>query len=195
MKHASRHVATLGAAVLLAVAGLSLVSVQRARTADNPSAQERLQALEDKAAIREVILAYGRDLDARDWEAFSNLFAEEGEWIGGMGKGHGRAMIKKMMEDTIGSSPGGKIAATGGQSNFHVFTNISIDVHGDTATGVTKWMFVVNADNKPQPLYLGHYNDDFVRENGAWKFLRRTTYGDIPAAEPNMTVWQPKADQ
>ena len=64
-------------------------------------------------------------------------------------------------------------------------TNVSIKVDGDTASAVTKWMFIITtADNKPQPYYLGHYDDKFVREDGQWKFLQRVAYGDIPAAPP-----------
>ena len=194
MKPKRRLTAVLGA-LCLAGSGFVAVESHSASTAEEPSPSARLQALLDRNEIRDVIYAYGRTLDARDWEAFSNLYAEEGEWIGGMGKGHGRAVIRKMMEDTIGSTPGGKLAATGGQSNFHLFTNVSIHVDGDKATAVTKWMFVVNAENRPEPFYLGHYDDTFIRENGSWKILTRTVYGDIPAAEPNTTPWQPKKDQ
>ena len=65
-----------------------------------------------------------------------------------------------------------------------VFTNETIDVRGDTATGLTKWLFVGStSDNRPQPLLLGHYVDTFVRENGEWKFKRRLACGDIPAEQ------------
>jgi hypothetical protein len=30
-------------------------------------------------------------------------------------------------------------------------------------------------------VFLGHYDDRFIRENGAWKFLRREAPADIPA--------------
>ena len=34
-------------------------------------------------------------------------------------------------------------------------------------------------DKAPKPTYLGHYDDQFVRENGHWKFLRRQSVSDI----------------
>src|SRR3970282_1300439 len=49
----------------------------------------RVQVLEDREEIRELLLAYGRALDSRDFIAFSELFAEdEGEWIGGLASAH-----------------------------------------------------------------------------------------------------------
>lgn len=69
-----------------------------------------------------------------------------------------------------------------------MFSNETIDIRGDTATGLTKWLFVGStSDNRPQLLLLGHYVDTFVRENGERKFQRRLAYGDIPANEPKLS--------
>jgi len=137
----------------------------------------RLQQLEDREEIRRLTMDYGRFLDRRDWDAFSRLFAEkDGEWTGGMGSAKGPQAIKKLMEDTIGRDSG--VAAS---PNFHIFTNQVIDLEGDTAAATTKWMFVVQGQDKlPKALYLGHYDDAMVRENGRWKFQRRVVHADIP---------------
>ena len=37
-------------------------------------------------------------------------------------------------------------------------------------------------DKAPRIVFLGHYDDQFIRENGKWKFLRREAPVDIPAA-------------
>lgn len=176
-----------------AAADAAFVAVYHpARSEDGLSVDARLQRLEDREAIRELIVDYGHMVDTRNWPGFANLFAEDGEWIGGMGVAKGRATIRKMMEDTIGSSSSGKIPAGANGPNLHIFTNEVIKLDGDAATGVTKWMFVVtDAQNHPQPFYLGHYDDKFVRVNGAWKFQSRTAYGDIPQAAPNMTPYAP----
>jgi SnoaL-like domain len=132
--------------VLTALVGVLVVMgvARQAATADRESSSVRLQRLEDREAIRRLI-----------------------------------------MEDTIGPSRGTSGATGTRGANLHVFTNETIDVRGDTAIGLTKWLFVGStADNQPQPLLLGHYVDTFVRENGEWKFQRRLAYGDIPANEP-----------
>lgn len=145
------------------------------------SAEARLRRLEDREAIRQLLMDYGRFLDQRDFAAFSQLFAEnEGEWVGGMGSAKGPLAIRKLMEDTIG-----KDTRKIGAPNYHLFTNESISVDGDRARAVTKWIFVVQGDSRqPQMFYLGHYEDSIVREKGQWKFQRRVVFGDIPADDP-----------
>ncbi len=84
------------------------------------SVEVRLQRLEDREEIRQLLTDYGRYLDKRDFDSFSRLFAEkEGEWIGGMGRAKGRQAIGTLMEDTIGHDTTGKI----GGPNYHLFTN------------------------------------------------------------------------
>jgi hypothetical protein len=93
-----------------------------------------------------------------------------------MGSAKGPQAVRKLMEQTIGKDSG---AAT--SPNFHIFTNQMINLDGDRATASTKWMFVVQgSDGRPQTVFLGHYDDSLVRENGRWKFQRRLVYGDIP---------------
>jgi hypothetical protein len=36
----------------------------------------------------------------------------------------------------------------------------------------------------PKPTYLGHYIDEFTRENGVWKFLRRQSVSDLSPLRP-----------
>jgi hypothetical protein len=149
-----------------------------ASTGKHGTAEERLQQLEDREAIRQLLTDYGRFLDQRDFASFSQLFAEkEGEWDGGMGKAKGPEEIRKLMESTIGKNTE-KI----GMPNYHLFTNETISLHGDRADAMTKWIFVVQGEGGgPHPLVLGHYVDSLVREAGRWKFLRRVVRADIPS--------------
>ena len=141
------------------------------------SLESRLQQLEDKEEIRLLLKRYGQFLDSRDFVSFSKLFSEKnGEWIGGMGKAKGSADIRKLMENSIGTNTG-----KASPPNYHIFTNEMIAVKGDQANALSKWIFIVQADgSKPQMIYLGHYEDSLLREDGQWKFLRRTVYADIP---------------
>jgi hypothetical protein len=142
------------------------------------SLESRLQRLEDQAEILLLLKSYGQFLDRRDFAAFSGLFsAKEGEWIGGMGKAKGSIAIRKLMEETIGAKTDKPITP-----NYHIFTNEMIAVNGSRATALSKWIFIVLGEGvKPQMMYLGHYEDSLVRENGRWKFLKRTVYTDIPS--------------
>jgi len=143
--------------------------------------ESRLHALEDRESIRTLLVEYGRTLDARDFKGFSELFASGvGEWNGGMGVARGPEAIRKLMEQTIGSNASGT-----NSPNFHIFSNEIINVNGDRATALSKWVFVVQGnDSGPQWVYLGHYDDTFVREEGRWKFLQRKVTSDIPGEKP-----------
>jgi len=167
------------AVALTAVAFSGFMPAKSAET--QQTVEARLQRLEDREAIRKLLMDYGRFLDQRNFSAFSQLFAEkDGEWIGGMGRAKGSPAILKLMEDTIGKDSKGS-----GTPNHHLFTNEMIRVDGDRAEALTKWIFMVQGEaGRPQPFYLGHYEDIFIREKGHWKFLRRTAYGDIPADDP-----------
>ena len=39
---------------------------------------------------------------------------------------------------------------------------------------------MASGSNKPEMLLLATYHDQFVREDGRWKFKRREVHGDIP---------------
>jgi hypothetical protein len=174
MSNRSQPVRLIPGIAVMALVGILSVMLASSATKDKSSIEARLKGLEDREEIRRLLSDYGRFLDQRNFVAFSQLFADqEGEWIGGMGKARGPQAIRKLMEDSIGTKSDG--------SNFHLFTNEIIDVNGNRATANTKWIFVVRGDaNRPQPVYLGHYEDSLIRANGQWKFLRRVAYSDIP---------------
>jgi uncharacterized protein (TIGR02246 family) len=142
------------------------------------SIESRLQHLEDVDEIRTVLTDYGRFLDARDFKSYSLLFAKDGEWIGGLGKVQGPAAIQAFMEKAF---QGPNTA-----HNYHILSSFEIEVHGDTATAWSRWSFVVpGPDKKPALSQAGRYDDTFVRENGHWKFKRRTASNDLPGpAQP-----------
>jgi len=144
---------------------------------DSKSLAARVQRLEDIQEIQNVLLDYGRFLDARDFAAYSRLFAKDGEWVGGFGTVQGPAAIQAFMEKQI---PGPNRGNT-----FHILSNFKIDVHGDTATAWSRWTFVTpGPDKKPAIAQAGRYDDTFVRESGKWKFKRRTASNDIPVPDP-----------
>jgi uncharacterized protein (TIGR02246 family) len=171
-----RFFASLLIAAAAHMAFAVLLLPQPARAADLESLAARVQVLEDREAIRALILAYGQAHDHRDYKTFASLFASNGEWVGGLGSAKGPEAIFALMDKTIGHHP-----LPNGSGTFHVLTNDQIELHGDTASAVTKWIYITPAEDKaPKLVYLGHYDDKFIRENGVWKFLRREAPVDIP---------------
>lgn len=165
--------------VLSLVAALTLIPSAALAQTDVASLAARVQALEDREAIRALILAYGEAHDHRDYRAFAALFASQGEWVGGLGSAKGPGAIFELMDATIGHNP-----QPGGSGTYHVLTNDQIVLDGDRANATTKWIYLTpDEDGAPQAVFLGHYDDQFIRENGEWKFLRREAPVDIPVSD------------
>lgn len=163
----------------LAAAALALLPMLFAQT-KKTSIDARIQRMEDVEEIRRVLTDYGRFLDARDFGAYSRLFAKDGEWVGGFGTVKGPAAIQAFMEKNI---PGPNTA-----HNYHLLSNFEIDVNGDTATAWSRWTFVVpGPDGKPAMAQGGRYDDILIREEGRWKFKRRTASNDLPSSGPVQT--------
>jgi uncharacterized protein (TIGR02246 family) len=150
-------------------------------SAQTPASQQalvtRIEALEAREAIRALWAEYGRTLDARDFVAFSRLFARNAEFGSGPGAAKGPAAIGAFLEKAIGTNyPDSK------GKNFHLYFNESIEVNGDRATAVSKGGYVMaTPDNtKADFLLLAEYRDELVKEDGQWKFLKRVIRGEIP---------------
>jgi len=156
------------ASVCLAAA---FVATAGAAGAAAPSPLEvRVQRIEDHQAIERLLLEYGRTLDARDFAAYSALFAGNGEWKGALGSYRGPAAIRTAMEkiftDAAADIPKGQ--------NFHVMSNFIIDVQGDRATAKSTFIFYKMNKSAPEAAVAGRYDDTFIREKGVWRFLQRT---------------------
>lgn len=172
---AARALGLVGLAALLPLGA----HAQSPQAANLEALAARVQVLEDREAIRALILAYGKAHDHRDYRTLADLFATNGEWIGGLGSAKGPAAIFELMDSTIGHDPRPE-----GSGTFHVMTNEQIDIDGDEASASTQWIYITPGDDgAPRLVFLGHYDDRFVRENGEWKFLRREAPVDIPVAQ------------
>jgi len=167
---------TILAAAVLAPCGLAAAQAQAPVNVGDVNA--RVRALEDREAIRTLWAEYGRTLDARDFTAFARLFARDAEFVGGPGSpAKGPAAIGTFLEKAIGTNyPNSK------GRNFHLYFNETIDLRGDEGSAVSKGGFLMtNAENaKADVLLLATYRDQFVREDGRWKFKRREVIGEIP---------------
>jgi ketosteroid isomerase-like protein len=165
-----------GAALAATPASAQAPAMMQALTA-------RIDALEAQEAIRQLWADYGRTLDARDFAAFSTLWARDATYGGTpeVPGAKGPAAIGAFLEKAIGTNyPDSK------GKNFHLYFNESIEVKGDRATAVSKGGFVMaSADNsKADFLLLATYRDVLIKEDGKWKFLRREIASDIPVPRP-----------
>jgi uncharacterized protein (TIGR02246 family) len=165
--------AVLGACVVIAAAASAAVEGQ----AQPGALAARLQVLEDRDAIRALLVSYAHTLDTRDFAAFEQLWAKDAEFIGGGGNNaKGPRAIRDLLQVLLG-----KNAASVPGRDFHLVMNQTVDVTGDTATGYSRGTWVsTNAENRLQWSIITNYYDQFVREDGRWKFKRHQIGGTPP---------------
>jgi hypothetical protein len=145
---------------------------------DLPDTAERLRRLEDLEQIRRLFTEYKNVLDRQDFAAYAALFAAGGEFAAGAGAAKGHAEIQALVE----AMPGSLLGAAPG-ADFHVLVNPLIELDPadpDRARAELTWLYVVKgSDGGPALAKLGHYNDELIREQGQWRFLRREAPADI----------------
>lgn len=156
-----------------------LVGACGSRSTPESGFAQRLQSVEDELAIRRLLVDYSTLQDSRDYAGYAALFAREGEWVNGSTSHKGREAIHKMLVDLYGPPPPGYV---NGES-YHISSNAQIDVQGDRATARSRHLLVMRgANGEPTPALAGRYEDELIREDGQWKFLRRVDYPVMPTA-------------
>lgn len=130
---------------------------------------ERVQLLEDKAAIQEVLTAYGPAVDAGDADAVGELWAEDAVYDIDIRVMEGRDAITEMVrtrphQDYINEGCG------------HLLDPVHIRVDGDTAAATCHSMLLRrNLDSDSYRVWRVTANRfDLARIDGKWKIKRRT---------------------
>ncbi len=68
--------------------------------------------------------------------------------------------------------------------SFHISFNAEVTVNGDRATAHSRHLLVMRGSKgEPVPSLAGRYEDEFIREDGQWKILRRVDTPVMPTAE------------
>jgi ketosteroid isomerase-like protein len=176
-----RFVVSAAVASSLIVTGRSASAQATADKAAKPSADAlaaRVQVLEDRELIRALLVTYARTLDERDFAGFERLWARDAEFLGGAkDSAKGPAAIRDLLQGLLKVN-----AAPVPGRDFHLVMNQTVDVTGDTATGFSRGTWVVtDPDTKLRVAIIANYYDQFVREDGRWKFKRHQIGGTPPA--------------
>ena len=160
------------------LAGATLLNAQAPPPGNDGRLQARLQELEDREQIRQLMHHYGRFLDERNFDAFAGLFAEtDSAYVSGNRTARGAQAIGAMLREIITANPSGFKSPS-----FHVFFNETIDLDGDQATAFSQSAYIVPGVNgNPEMVFFATYDDVFMREQGRWKFKRRVVHGNLPA--------------
>jgi uncharacterized protein (TIGR02246 family) len=144
-----------------------------------PTLEERIQTLEDREAIREVIANYCRGVDQHDEALFLSIWTEDAGYLIGnpLGDHHGLAAIKDILH---------AIWEQAYPETHHFTTNAVIDVDGDTARCVSDVDCTATDIAGRAVLIAATYYDDLVRQHGEWRIKQRklTIHYMTPIAQP-----------
>jgi uncharacterized protein (TIGR02246 family) len=137
--------------------------------------EERIQLLEDREAIHQLFIDYGRHLDAGNWDAYASLFADDGEvLLGPMGRAKGRANIREMMAKVLTPRLG---------SAFHIISSPAVSIDGDRAEAEVMWTVLERAETGgPRVTMVGKHRDELSRIDGRWYIQRRAGFVDLSSA-------------
>jgi hypothetical protein len=134
------------------------------------SLEQRLQALEDREAIRETWLDYCTQIDLADMAGLGDVFTEDAvleleglaRSLDGEYRGR-RAIIDDFYARSASAGdgpPGATVPMTG-----HLSTNMRIDVDGDTATTLAYFFEIVGS-----LVLIGTYQHRLRRDPDRWRF-------------------------
>ncbi len=122
--------------------------------------------LEAKDAIRELMATYAQALDACRFADVAACFASDGEWTTDYGAARGPAEIEAFIRGIV------PVKGEGPQRK-HYITNIIIKVDGETASAVSDYLIVREADAGLIPVMGGTYRDKFSKTPAGWRFSRK----------------------
>ena len=147
----------------------------------------RVAELEDREAIRELIVAYARGCDrGNDPAMIGPLFTEDGVWeCEGFGRYEGRANVAAGLEGIAGEKIWWSL-------HYMISPHIEITTNGDAAN--VFWYLwesatVPNAaSNSPEPHWIGGtYDVVAVKQDGAW--LMRSMKLNLDMVSPYAYGW------
>lgn len=167
-----------------------LAVVQRAERPRTP-VDERVQALEDREAIRGLIMAYGYLCDARRWDELLELYTDDIERVLAgtlVERVQGKAALReKLVAPTLerrsgeGSAPPPTELEALGLRHLMASDVVRLGDDGVTATAAVQYQMVATADDDHgfrRGAHEGSYVFDFRKDDGRWRFSRQFIVSD-----------------
>jgi ketosteroid isomerase-like protein len=130
-----------------------------------PTLEERIQTLEDRNEINNLIANYCRGVDSRDEALFLSIWADDAKWLIGepLGNPQGLGEIKRVLQTVWDILP----------ESHHFTTNSVINVNGDMASAISD-VDCTGTDKAGRALLIAaKYTDEYERISGTWKITQR----------------------
>ncbi|KMS52003.1 hypothetical protein V474_02840 [Novosphingobium barchaimii LL02] len=135
------------------------------------SIEDRLQALEDRQAIYQVVCGYGYAVDGLNGPAVGSFYEDQGVYaVGDIGKMEGRETIEAITRDP------GHLGFVGAGC-AHISTLPYVVVDGDQAVATCHTMVNMHGDNG---FFIGRLSASRIelarQPEGGWKIVYRQNY-------------------
>jgi gamma-hexachlorocyclohexane dehydrochlorinase len=141
---------------------------------------KRVDELESRAAIRDLVTDYCLGFDTHDWERFIGIWHEDAVWEIGppFGTFAGHEGIRKAVHEVLYPV---------WRETHHLTSNLRLDFRdADHAHGVCNVDCMGATRDDTVQMISATYADDFERRDGAWKIARRVVtihyFNPIPGA-------------
>lgn len=141
----------------------------------------RIDELESRAALRDLVTDYCRGFDGHDWEKFIAIWHENAVWEIGppFGTFEGHAGIREAVMDVLYPV---------WRETHHLTSNLKLEFDGpDLARGVCDVDCMGATKDAIVQMISATYSDDFERRAGVWKIARRKVvihyFNPVPGAQ------------
>jgi hypothetical protein len=123
---------------------------------------EAMQRLVDRAAMEELKARYFRCVDQRRFDELGDLFTADAQLDIAQTHAEGRQTIVELIRTAL---DGVRTVHHGSMPEFRFHD-------ADTATAVWAMFDVVERPGEPVRVGFGHYHEEYVRQDGAWRIAR-----------------------
>ncbi|MBI3249060.1 MAG: nuclear transport factor 2 family protein [Deltaproteobacteria bacterium] len=126
----------------------------------------------DTEAIADLIIRYNWAIDHGDFQGWADCFAPEGVFAGVIGQYSAHSELARFTADVK------KLQETSPNLRHYV-TNIQTEVNGDRARSRCFLMMTSTTKEHGTTIAIaGEYEDDLIKRDGQWRFLRRKVHAD-----------------
>jgi len=144
-----------------------------AQTRPDDDLRARMQRLEDKAALKNLVDTFSNLADVKDVDRQVLLFTEDATVESRTGDAPGNPLKgRKQIGDTFRSF------LAGFETVYHINGQQTVSIQGDTATGTAYCLVVLigRQNNTASKTTMGvRYADEYVRRNGSWLISKRVS--------------------
>jgi ketosteroid isomerase-like protein len=133
---------------------------------DNAALAARLDQIESRTAIAELVAGYCEGVDRQNLEVFMGLWHDDAAYLipGGRGDFVGLDRIRESQE----------VIAKAWKETYHWTTNLTVRFESvDRAVGRSDVYAMCTRHDGPVCFVGGTYNDVYERRTGVWKFTER----------------------